>query len=67
MLVHANRYISPILMLVYTDRRISPFEGGWGDVKFTNPHLSPSYWPSHLPLWRKSASWRSGVCEGGML
>jgi len=18
--------------------------------------------PSHLPLWRKSASWRSGVC-----
>ena len=26
------RRISPILMLVYTDRRISPFEGGWGDV-----------------------------------
>ena len=25
-----NRYIIPILMLVYTDRRISPFEGGLG-------------------------------------
>jgi len=22
-------------------------------------------WPSHLPLWRKSASWRSGVCVRG--
>jgi hypothetical protein len=27
-----NRYISPILMLIYANRYISPFEGGWGDV-----------------------------------
>ena len=103
------RRISPILMLVYTDRRISPFEGGWGDVllrcdvlfkrcdvllrydvlftkcnvlftkynalkAFTDRYISPilmliysnhPIFPSHLPLWRKSANWRSGVYVKG--
>ena len=51
MLIYTDRYISlilmlvyadhlifpshpPILMLIYADHRISPFEGGWGDVLF---------------------------------
>ena len=24
------------------NRHVSPFEGGWGDVKFTNRHISRS-------------------------
>jgi len=38
------RRISPILMLVYTDHRISP-----SHLPHPNARL---YWPSHLPLWR---------------
>jgi len=27
---------------VYANRHVSPFEGGWGDVKFMNRHVSRS-------------------------
>ena len=47
------------------DRHISPFEGGRGDVNCQILTFSPSCWPSRLPLWRKSASWRSGVYTRG--
>ena len=53
------RHIIPVLILVYTDRHISPFEGGWGDVlfkrcnilkAFTDRHILPSQCSSMLTI-----------------
>jgi len=63
MLIYADHLIFPshlpVPMLIYADRHISPFEGGWGDVlfkrcnilkAFTDRHISPSQCSSMLTV-----------------